>query len=61
MRSVVNFLVRENLFVQYGYDDIRPTRKLTDLMGHHFLDQKRKVMIERLFSDASVLMEEDNA
>jgi hypothetical protein len=54
IRSVVNFLLRQNLFVHYGYDNIRPTKKLTDLMGHHFLDQNRKEKIERLFSGKSV-------
>lgn len=61
VRSVVNFLERQHLFVQYSYDDIRPTKKLTSLMGHHFLDQHRKEIIERLFSEKSVLVEDDNA
>lgn len=61
VRSVVNFLERQQLFVQYSHDDIRPTQKLTALMGHHFLDQHRKEIIERLFSEKSVLEEDDNA
>lgn len=61
IRGVVNFLVKQNLFVHYGFDNIRPTKKLTDLMGHYFLDKKRKEKIERLFSEKSVLMEEDHA
>lgn len=61
IRSVVNFLSKQNLFIQYGYDNIRPTKKLTDLMGHHFLDQNRKEKIERLFSEKSVLVEDKNA
>ena len=61
IRSVVNFLIKENLFNQYGYDNIRPTKKLTDLMGHFFLDNKRKETIERLFSEHSVLVEDEDA
>lgn len=62
IRSVVTFLIKEKLFVRYeGYEDIRPTTKLTDLMGHYFLDSKRKVKIEKLFSEKSILVEDDYA
>ncbi len=61
VRSVVNFLERQNLFVQYSHDNIRPTKKLTALMGHHFLDRHRKELIEALFSGGSVLTGEENA
>jgi hypothetical protein len=57
VRSVVNFLERQELFVKFSEEDIRPTKKLNDLMSHHFLDEKRKAMIERLFSAESVLEE----
>jgi len=58
VRSVVKFLENQKLFIQYSHDNIRPTAKLTALMGHHFLDQNRKEKIERLFSEKSVFLEE---
>jgi hypothetical protein len=58
VRSVVKFLENQKLFIQYSHDNIRPTAKLTALMGHQFLDQNRKEKIEKLFSAKSVLLEE---
>lgn len=58
VRSVVKFLENQKLFIQYSHDNIRPTAKLTALMGHQFLDQNRKEKIERLFSEKSVLLED---
>jgi hypothetical protein len=58
VRSVVKFLENQKLFIQYSHDNIRPTAKLTALMGHQFLDQNRKEKIEQLFSENSVLLEE---
>lgn len=58
VRSVIAFLEKQGLFVKYSSDNIRPTRKLTDLMGHYFLDQKRKETIERLFSEKSIFTED---
>jgi hypothetical protein len=58
VRSVVKFLENQKLFIQYSHDNIRPTTKLTALMGHHFLDQGRRGKIERLFSEKSILTEE---
>ncbi len=58
VRSVVKFLENQKLFVQYSHDNIRPTAKLTALMGHQFLDQNRKEKIERLFSEKSVFLED---
>lgn len=57
-RSVVNFLRDQGLLIVYDFENIRPTTKLIDLMGHHFLDQSRREKIERLFSEKSVLVED---
>lgn len=58
VRSVVSFLEKQKLFIRYSNDNIRPNKKLTDLMGHYFLDQNRKETIEKLFSEKSILMED---
>lgn len=61
VKSIAGFLEKQGL-LQYdpAEEDIRPTNKLTHLMGYNFLNKNRQEIIERLFSreDSAVIINE---
>ena len=49
IRKIINFLKNEGLIVHIEDEDkIKPTRRFLDLMNNYFLDEERKVLIEKL-------------